>query len=223
MAADVAGTAPRRATSCPIAGAAPPRVAHLPAGSPAPFSATAGMPNVSPPESPVGYTNSRKPVCRATDGKWAPTRLGSWHGLGCSVGVGACVSPVVVRVLVLYSHPLMGEGLERMLASEPGVEVDSADVSMPGAVDAALARDPEVIIVEEGGPLDAADIVRRTNCSVVLDVDINTTAAFSLRRETLSTRPDDFLARLRSAVTRVIDCGGGYDTDLGVQQAVVSG
>ena len=133
------------------------------------------------------------------------------------------MSPVVVRVLVLYSHPLMGEGLGRMLVGEPGVEVESADVSLPGAVEAALAREPEVIIIEEGGPLDAADIVRRSNCSVVLDVDINTTAAFSLRREALSTRPDDFLASLRSAVSRVIDCGGGFDTDLGVQQAAVSG
>jgi len=133
------------------------------------------------------------------------------------------VSPVVVRVLVLYSHPLMGEGLGRMLETEPGIEVEAVDVSMSGAVDAALALEPDVIIVEEGGALDAADIVRRSNCSVVLDVDITTTNAWSLRREALSTRPDDFLASLRSAVSQVIDCGGGYDTDLGTRAAAVSG
>jgi hypothetical protein len=133
------------------------------------------------------------------------------------------VSPVVVRVLVLYSHPLMGEGLGRMLADEPGIVADAVDISIPGAVDAALAAAPDVIIVEEGGPLDAADIVRRSTCSVVLDVDINTTNAWSLRREVLSTRPDDFLASLRSAVSRVIECGGGFDTDLGVPRAAVSG
>ena len=38
-----------------------------------------------------------------------------------------------------------------------------------------------------------------------------------LRREALSTRPDDFLASLRSAVARVIECGGGYDSDIGTQ------
>jgi chemotaxis response regulator CheB len=130
--------------------------------------------------------------------------------------------PVVVRVLVLYSHPLMGEGLGRMLAAEPGIDVASADVAIPCAVDAALALQPDVIIVEEGGPLDAADIVRRSTCPVVLDVDITTTNAWSLRREALSTRPDDFIASLRSAVGRVIDCGGGQDTDLGMPNAAVS-
>jgi len=133
------------------------------------------------------------------------------------------VSPVVVRVLVLYSHPLMGEGLGRMLATEPGIVVEAADVSMPGAVDAALALQPDVVIVEEGGPLDAADIVRRSTCSVVLDVDITSTNAWSLRREALSTRPDDFLASLRSAVSRVIDSGGGWDTELDVQEAALRG
>ena len=131
------------------------------------------------------------------------------------------MSPVVVRVLVLYSHPLMGEGLGRMLADEPGIEVEAADIAVPGAVDLALSHEPEVVIVEEGGPLDAADIVRRSRCAVVLDVDITTTSAWSLRREVLSTRPDDFLASLRSAVSRVIDAGGGYDTDPGLQPVAV--
>jgi DNA-binding NarL/FixJ family response regulator len=133
------------------------------------------------------------------------------------------VTPVVVHVLVLYSHPLMGEGLGRMLAAEPGLEVDAVDVAQQGAVDAAIASEPDVIILEEGGALDAADIVRRSTCSVVLDVDITSTNAWTLRREALSTRPDDFLASLRSAVARVCDVGGGRDTDLGMQPAAISG
>jgi DNA-binding NarL/FixJ family response regulator len=137
--------------------------------------------------------------------------------------MGVRVSPLVVRVLVLYSHPLMGEGLGRMLAAEPGIEVESADVAEPCAVALALSHEPDVVIVEEGGPLDAADIVRRSRCSVVLDVDITTTRAWSLRREILSTRPDDFLASLRSAVTRVADAGGGYATDHGEQAAAITG
>ncbi len=131
--------------------------------------------------------------------------------------------PSVVRVLLLYSHPLMGAGLGRMLAAEPGIDVACTDVSMPGAVDAALALQPDVIIVEEGGPLDAADIVRRSTCSVVLDVDITTTNAWSLRREALSTSPDDFLASLRTAVSGFIDCGSADGTDLRVQRAAVRG
>ena len=125
----------------------------------------------------------------------------------------------MVRVLLLYSHPLMGEGLGRMLAAEPGIELDSADMSLPNAVTAALAREPEVVIVEEGGPLDAADIVRRSRCSVVLDVDITTTQAWALCRESFSTRPDDFIASLQAAVARVVSHGGGFDSDVELQAA----
>ena len=127
------------------------------------------------------------------------------------------MSPLVVRVLVLYSHPLMGEGLGRMLEAEAGIELDSADVSNSDAVTAALEREPHVVIVEEGGPVDASDIVRRSKATVVLDVDITKARAWSLCRESLSAKPDDFLASLRTAVTRVIDSGGGYDTDLVLQ------
>ncbi len=115
---------------------------------------------------------------------------------------GALVSPEPVRVVVLYSHPLMGEGLERMLAAEPGIVVHAVDISDPAAVDEALIDEPAVIIVEEGGLVDAADIVRRSSCAVVLDVDINTTRAWALRRESLSSRPDEFLAEIRAAVGR---------------------
>ena len=110
------------------------------------------------------------------------------------------MSPDPVRVLLLYSHPLMGEGLGKMLAAEPGVVVDAVDIGITEAVDAAIARDPDVIVVEEGGAVDAADVVRRSSCPVVLDVDITTTSAWTLRRETLSTRPDDFLATIRGIV-----------------------
>jgi DNA-binding NarL/FixJ family response regulator len=110
------------------------------------------------------------------------------------------VTPDPVRVLVLYSHPLMGEGLGRMLAAEPGVTVSAVNVAESAAVDAALAGDPSVIVVEEGGVVDAADVMRRSSCPVVLDVDITSTRAWTLRREILSTRPDDFLEAIRGLV-----------------------
>jgi hypothetical protein len=94
----------------------------------------------------------------------------------------------------------MGEGLGQMLAAEPGVLVDAVDIGIPEAVDAALAREPGVIVVEEGGAVDAADVVRRSDCPIVMDVDITTTRAWTLRREQLSAGPDDFLATIRAAV-----------------------
>lgn len=129
------------------------------------------------------------------------------------------MSPFMVRVLLLYSHPLMGEGLGRMLSAEPGIELDSADVSQADVVTAALAREPEVVILEEGGAVDAADIVRRCKASVVLDVDITSTRAWALCRESLSTRPDDFLASLRMAVSHVVEKGGGFDAEVVLQRA----
>lgn len=120
---------------------------------------------------------------------------------------------------MLYSHPLMGEGLGTMLAAEPGMLVQAVDIAEPDAVAAALAGEPQVIIVEEGGAVDAADIVRRSHASLVLDVDITTTSAWTLRRETLSARPDDFLAAIRAAVSRA----SLAEADPGLQRAVITG
>jgi DNA-binding NarL/FixJ family response regulator len=133
------------------------------------------------------------------------------------------VSPDPVRVLLLYSHPLMGEGLQRMLAAEPGITVDAVEIGITAAVDAAIARDPDVIVVEEGGAVDAADVVRRSNCPVVLDVDITTTRAWTLRREILSTRPDDFLAAIRAAVGCSARPAPGPDADRGLQPSPIPG
>lgn len=131
------------------------------------------------------------------------------------------VSPELeqVRVLVLYSHPLMGEGLERMLAAEPGVSVSAVDIAEADAVSAALAAEPEVIVLEEGGGVDAADVVRRSHASLVLDVDITTTSAWTLRRESLASRPDDFLAEIRTAIGR----HARGDTDRGMRPATIPG
>lgn len=104
------------------------------------------------------------------------------------------------RVLVLFSHPLLGEGLGRMLASESWIVVETVDVACPDDVEAAIASEPAVIVLEEGGPLDAADVMRRSRCPVVLDVDITTASAWRLRRETIASRPEEVLAAIRAAL-----------------------
>jgi len=114
--------------------------------------------------------------------------------------VGTIVSLDPTRILVLFSHPLLGEGLSRMLATEPGVAVDTVDVACPSAVAAAIAAEPAVIVLEEGGPLDAAELMRRSRCPVVLDVDITTANAWRLRRESIASRPEDVLAAIRAAL-----------------------
>jgi hypothetical protein len=139
-------------------------------------------------------------------------------------GVGAfLVSPQPVQILVLYSHALLGEGLGRMLADEPGVAVDAVDIAQPEAVATALAREPAVIVVEEGGAIDAAEIVRRSHCALVLDVDITTSSAWTLRRETLSTRPDEFLAAIRDAVGTRTNGDGRSDAEPRLRPVVIPG
>jgi len=133
------------------------------------------------------------------------------------------VSPEPVQILVLYSHALLGEGLSRMLADEPGVAVDAVDIGQPEAVASALAREPAVIVVEEGGSIDAADVVRRSHCGLLLDVDITTSNAWSLRRETLSSRPDEFLAAIRAAVGARDDADDRSDTESRLHPVVVPG
>jgi len=83
----------------------------------------------------------------------------------------------------------------------------------------ALATEPTVIVLEEGGAVDAAEVVRRSHCSLVLDVDITTTSAWTLRREALSARPDDFMAAIRQAVAR----SGWSDADSPLQVTPVPG
>jgi hypothetical protein len=113
----------------------------------------------------------------------------------------------------------MGEGLGRMLAAEPGIIVEAVDVAEQSAVDAALASEPAVIVLEEGGRVDAADVVRRSGSALVLDVDITSTSAWTLKRESLNSRPDEFMAAIRQAVN-----GGAArnDQDRGLQPTPVS-
>jgi hypothetical protein len=106
-----------------------------------------------------------------------------------------------------------------MLAAEPGIIVEAVDVAEQAAVDAALASEPTVIVLEEGGRVDAADVVRRSGSALVLDVDITTTRAWTLKRVALGSRPDDFMAAIRQAV----GAASTGDQDRGLQPTAVTG
>jgi DNA-binding NarL/FixJ family response regulator len=101
-----------------------------------------------------------------------------------------------VRVLVLYSHPLLGEGLMRMLGDVDDLDVVAVSVESEEALAAALASHPTVIVLEEGGPLGARELLARTDCPVVVDVDISSAEAWSYRRDSIRSRPDEVLAAI---------------------------
>jgi hypothetical protein len=60
----------------------------------------------------------------------------------------------VVRIAILYLHPLLGEGLASLLSAEPGVIAVAAPRRDPAATRAALSDGPDLIVVE------GADTVR---------------------------------------------------------------
>lgn len=104
------------------------------------------------------------------------------------------------RIVVLYSHPLLGEGLGRMLAAEPGIVVTTVSLGTLEALDAALAAEPDVVVFEEGGPIGVLDVLRRSGATVVVDVDITSSTAWTLERHALRSAPDEVLAAIRDAL-----------------------
>lgn len=113
------------------------------------------------------------------------------------------------RVLVLYSHALMGQGLERLLAAERGLDVRAVDVENEGAVAAALEATPDVIVFEEGGRLEALELMRRTSCPLLIDVNIGTSDAWTIRRDTIRTPPDRLFEVILDACVRGPEAIGG--------------
>lgn len=57
--------------------------------------------------------------------------------------------PAKAQVLVLYAHPLLGEGLASLLNAEAGVGAIAVDSRDQAARAAALGAHPDLIIVEE--------------------------------------------------------------------------
>jgi DNA-binding NarL/FixJ family response regulator len=110
------------------------------------------------------------------------------------------VTAVPDRVVVLYSHQLLGEGLARMLEAEPGLVVTTVSQGTIEALDEALACNPDVVVFEEGGPIAMLDVLRRSGASVVIDVDITSSTAWTLRRQALRSAPEEVLAAIRDAL-----------------------
>lgn len=104
-----------------------------------------------------------------------------------------------VKVLVLYDHPLLGEGLSGLLAAAPGLEVERVAMSDPASVERVLAADADVVILEEGGPLGLLDVLRQSRCRAVVDVSISTSKAWTIRREEIEPDPDSLVDRIVAA------------------------
>ena len=109
----------------------------------------------------------------------------------------------LISVLVLYTHPLLGEGLTDLLASERGLEVTAVQMGDdPEAYARALAASPQVVIFERGEPDRAAEILESVPDALVIDVAIGQGPTFAYRREEISALPEAIVAAIRQAPVR---------------------
>jgi len=104
-----------------------------------------------------------------------------------------------VKVLVLYDHPLLGEGLSALMASVPDLTVERVAMGDPDAMDRALAYDADVVILEEGGPVGLVDLLRQSRARAIVDVSITTSRAWTIRREEISPDPESLIERIVGA------------------------
>jgi DNA-binding NarL/FixJ family response regulator len=64
----------------------------------------------------------------------------------------------VVRIVILYLHPLLGEGLASLLSAEPGIVATAVARSDPGATSQAMLTQPDLIVVEGADRSRLADM-----------------------------------------------------------------
>ncbi len=103
------------------------------------------------------------------------------------------------RVLVLYRHPLLGQGLAELLSREAGLDIRSVDEGDAEALRDALTGQPDVIVFEEGGSVQALDMLRQSGCPLLIDVSIASSDTWAIRRDSLGTVPDHLAEAILAA------------------------
>lgn len=101
-----------------------------------------------------------------------------------------------VPVVILYEHPLLGEGIAKYLRAETGVATTLVRADDLDAVRAVLARNPAVLIFERTGPLRDVDLAALAPHAVLFDV----TAAVC--PESAGSGPPARFEQIRHAVAR---------------------
>lgn len=103
------------------------------------------------------------------------------------------------RVLVLYNHAILGEGLVQFLADDEHLEVHALSQEALDAIDSVFGAPPDVIVLEEDGPVSAADLMGQTECPVIIDVSISSPNAWTIRRQAVHAKPERLAEAIRQA------------------------
>lgn len=73
-------------------------------------------------------------------------------------------------VVLLYVHPILGEGIAAYVTAETGVPVNAVSALDPAAVRTALAARPRVVIFERAAGVDLADLTCQAPGALLIDV-----------------------------------------------------
>jgi DNA-binding NarL/FixJ family response regulator len=92
-------------------------------------------------------------------------------------------------IVVLSCHPLLGEGVGRLLGEEPDVVVRQAGCHQAGLIDELLAAGPDVVVVERCSQLDATAILERAPDALVFDISIEPGPTWVYRRQEIPGDP----------------------------------
>ena len=102
-----------------------------------------------------------------------------------------------VTVVILATHPLLGEGLAKSLGCADELAVTHVPFDDAAAVEVALASGPDVVIVERNDAIQPSDLLRFAPDALIIDVGIDNGHVFSTRREEIPAQPDGILDAIR--------------------------
>ncbi len=103
-----------------------------------------------------------------------------------------------ISVVILYSHPLLGEGLARMLSAEPDLDVCAVAVCTDVEADV-VERAPDVVIVERGVHPAPADLLDLSPGTLFIEFGMDTGLMYSYQRDEIPAWPGGILRAIRRA------------------------
>ena len=103
-----------------------------------------------------------------------------------------------ISIVVLFAHPLLGEGLARMLSAEADLNVCAVAVHTDAAAEV-LERAPDVVIVERGVRPSAADLLDLVPGTLLIEFGMDTGLMYSYQRDEIPARPGGILRAIRHA------------------------
>jgi DNA-binding NarL/FixJ family response regulator len=115
-------------------------------------------------------------------------------------------------VIILYEHPLLGEGLERLLRAEADLEVELVHVDSLDVARGALTTSPDVVILERCAPVQALDLLQLAPSALFIDVGLDAGPSWAYHRDELSPQPEDILRAITERPVPIAHPSGGAGT-----------